>query len=74
MYHVGSLILYSKRAGKVIRFFYIKMVIFGNILRKNQIIIYPKRINFKVFSKEHTPEPISQTIYTLLKKLSAPLC
>ena len=29
---------------------------------------------FKIFPKEHTSEPLCHTIYTLQKKIAAPLC
>ena len=44
------IILHSKRACKIISF-YMKMVIFENILRKNQIKIYTKTHNFSKFSQ-----------------------
>ena len=51
-------LLHSKRACKITSF-YMKMVIFGNILRqKLDQNLHQNAPFFKFFSKEHTPEPL----------------
>ena len=52
-----------------------KMVIFKNISRKkSDQNIHQNTPFFTILSKVHTPEPLCHAIYTLMKKISAPLC